>query len=90
MIYLRIHHTVADYAKWRPIFDAHDAERRAHGATGAVQVYRDLANPNDITTVIEWDSVENAQKFAQSPGLAEAMRIGGVMGAPDAHFMTRA
>ena len=89
MIYLSVHHTVADYAKWRPFFDAHDTVRRANGATGVVQVYRDLNNPNDITSVIEWDSVENAEKFAQSPDLAETMRNAGVTSVPEAHFMSR-
>jgi len=34
MIYLNVRHTVADYAKWRAGFDAHEAARRAAGATG--------------------------------------------------------
>ena len=90
MIYVNVRHTVADYAKWRPVFDADLPKRRAGGATGTQQVYRDQANPNEITLVMEWDSAENAQKFLHSPALAETMKNAGVIGAPDGHMLTRA
>jgi hypothetical protein len=90
MIYVSVRHTVADYAKWRPIFDADLVNRRAGGATGVQNVYRDLANPNDITMIFEWDSAENVQKFLNSPALAETMKGAGVIGMPEFHFMSRA
>jgi hypothetical protein len=90
MIYVSVRHTVADYAKWRPIFDGDLVNRRAAGATGVQQVYRDQANPNDITLMMEWDSAESVQKFLHSPTLAETMKSAGVIGAPEAHVLTRA
>ena len=69
MISLSVRNTVADYATFRSVFDAHEAFRRATGATGAVQVYQDMGNPNLVTTIVEWDSAENARQFATSPGL---------------------
>jgi hypothetical protein len=82
MVYINVRHTVADYSKWRPFFDADEARRRAAGATGITQVYRDADNPNSITTILEWDKAENAQKFATDPGLAEVMQKAGVIGMP--------
>ena len=90
MIYLTVRHTVADYAKWRPVFDSDESNRRAGGATGVQSVYRDLANPNDITVVLEWDNAENAQKFFRNPALAETMKTAGVTSAPEARFLSRA
>jgi hypothetical protein len=90
MIFVTVRHTVTDYAKWRPIFDAAASSRRSYGATGVQSVYRDLANPNDITMLLEWDKEENAEKFFRSPELAEAMKTGGAIGTPESHFMTRA
>ena len=78
MIYLNVRHTVADYAKWREGFDAHEAARRAAGATGVQQVYRNLDNPGAITIVIEWDNAEKARQFAQDPALAEVMKNAGI------------
>jgi hypothetical protein len=89
MIYLQVQHTVADYAKWRVVFDNHKSSRMAFGATGVEQVYRGVDNPNAITAITEWKSVEDAQRFAQDPGLREAMAAGGVVSAPEANFLNR-
>ncbi len=83
MTYVNVRHTVADYGKWRPFFDADETRRRAAGATGVNQVYRDAKNPNIITLVMEWDNEKNAQKFANDPALAEVMQKAGVIGRPD-------
>jgi hypothetical protein len=90
MVTLMVRHTIADYATYRSAFDAHEAFRRANGATGVGQVYRDEGNPNQITSVLEWDNAENARKFATSPGLKEAMQAAGVTSAPEVHFLNRA
>jgi hypothetical protein len=89
MIYVSVRHTVADYAKWRPIFDADAPNRRASGATGVQHVFRDQTNPNDLTLLFEWDNAENAQKFLHNPALAETMKTGGVISAPEARFLNR-
>jgi len=82
MVYVNVRHTVADYSKWRSFFDADESRRRAAGATGITQVYRDADNPNTITTMVEWDKAENAQKFAADPALAATMQKAGVVGMP--------
>jgi hypothetical protein len=83
MVFLNVRHTVADYAKWRPIFDADETRRRASGATGVNQIYRDFADPNKITLVLEWDNAENANKFVHDPALGEVMQKAGVIGMPE-------
>jgi hypothetical protein len=47
-------------------------------------------NANQITTVLEWDTAENARRFSTDPSLKEAMREAGVTGAPEMHFLERA
>ena len=89
MIYLQVNHTVADYAKWRPGFDANEPARRAGGATGVQQVYRGMEDPNAITILMEWDNAENARRFFLDPRLKEVMSAAGVIGAPESHFLTR-
>jgi len=90
MIYLNVRHTVADYSKWRVAFDADETARRAAGATGVQQVYRDLDNPGAITVIIEWDDAEKALKFGQDPRFAEVTKKAGVIGAPEVHLLNRA
>ena len=82
MTYINVRHSVVDYGKWRPYFDADESRRRAAGATGITQVYRDADSPNTITTMVEWDKAENAQKFAADPALADTMQKAGVIGMP--------
>ena len=82
MVYLNVRHTVADYDKWRPIYDGDASRRRAAGATGVEQVYRDMDAPNTITLILEWDTAENANKFAHDPALGAVMQQAGVIGLP--------
>ena len=89
MVTLMIRHTIADYATFRPAFDAHEAFRRANGATGVGQLYRDEGNPNQITAVVEWDNAENGRRFASSASLKEAMQAAGVTSTPEVHFLNR-
>jgi heme-degrading monooxygenase HmoA len=88
MAYLLVHHQVADYDAWKPVFDEHDATRRASGG-GDHMLFRSADNPNEITIMFEWDSVENAQAFSSSDELREAMQRAGVTGPPTIVFMDR-
>ncbi len=82
MVYINVRHTAADYEKWRLVFDEGEAYRRAAGATGVNQVYRDVDDPNTVTVVLEWDNVENARKLMDDPVLREDMQKSGVIGMP--------
>jgi hypothetical protein len=78
MVYIIVNQTVEDYNKWRPIFDSDDARRRTFGSTGHIQIYRDETNPNNLSLVLEWDSLENANKFLKDPVGREVMQKAGV------------
>lgn len=82
MVYLNIRHTVSDYDRWQSGFDANRSVRRAAGATGKRQIFRDVENPNTVTVILEWDNVENAAKFLADPAVQEAMQKAGVVGTP--------
>lgn len=86
MAYLIVKHTVEDYGKWKPFFDQHSGARKAAGSKGA-QLFRSGDNPNEITLLFEWDSIENARKFSESPDLREVMQKAGVLGPPTLSFL---
>ena len=86
MSYLLVRHKVENYDKWKPVFDAHGATRKAGGSKGA-RLFRNAADPNELVTLFEWDNLEKAQKFAQSPELREAMQKAGVVDHPDLYFL---
>ncbi|MCH7971502.1 MAG: cyclase [Chloroflexi bacterium] len=80
-----IRHTVADYDKWRAAYDGHESTRREYGLK-EVGVHRGAENPNDITVVLEAESIERANEFAESIDLKKVMMEAGVQGPPDIWF----
>jgi quinol monooxygenase YgiN len=82
MVYVTMRFTVGDYAKFRPLFDENESWRRAAGSTGKNQVFRDAADPNTITLVLEWDNAEHARAFLDNPELRERQKNAGIVGAP--------
>lgn len=81
-----IRHTVSDYSKWKPIFDADASERIAAGVH-AIGVARGIENPNDIEIPAIIDDVQKAKAFAADPRLKDVMQKAGVTGAPDIEFI---
>ena len=56
----------------------------------ADKIYRDASDPNKLTVIFEWDSLENAKKYASSPELKAAMERAGVEGKPSIYFLKEA
>lgn len=78
---LLVRHQVEDYAAWRTVYDSLDSLRDEFGCTGK-EVLLDPSNDKDVYVVHRFPSVEQAQGFAGSEGLHEAMGRAGVAGAP--------
>jgi heme-degrading monooxygenase HmoA len=89
MVYLVLRHTVADYGKWKRVFDEDGATRKAAGAMGGM-LFRNADKPNEIVILLEWDSKENARKYTQSPDLHQKMERAGVIGIPEVYFLDKA
>ena len=86
MATLSVHHKIADYSKWRAVFDSMDPLRRQYGET-SFQVYRSAADPLEITVLTVWPSVEQAKAYATSPDLKQGMQNAGVISQPDVAFL---
>ncbi len=78
---LLVRHEVEDYAAWRSIYESVDGLRKEHGCTDA-EVLVDPADKQDVYVLHRFPTVEQAQAFAGSPELREAMGRAGVKGAP--------
>ena len=89
MTTLFVRHNVADYAKWRQVYDAFSPTARALGEQDDA-VYQESSDPNDVTVRHEFASLEAAQAFGASPELRAAMHDAGVAGAPTIWFTERA
>jgi heme-degrading monooxygenase HmoA len=86
MATLLVKHTVEDFMKWKKAFDEHSGMRKVSGSKGG-KVFQAEGNPNEVTVVLHWDTLENAKKFASSPDLKTAMQSAGVTGQPRIEFM---
>ena len=78
---LIVQHKVRDYGTWKAVFDEHGHLRRRHGATGH-ELYRGIDDPDEITVVNHFPSMQQAETFARDPSLRGAMERGGVITEP--------
>ena len=84
-----VQHQVKDYAAWKKVYDSVKDLRTSNGELSD-KIYRDADDPNKLTVVFEWDSLENAKKYASSPELKAAMERAGVEGKPSIYFLNEA
>ncbi len=85
MVKMYVRHRVADFNKWKLVFDEHDSVRRQFGCKSTA-VFTNIEHPNEVLIVSEWDSKEQAMQFGQSPSLKEAMESASVLGMPEISF----
>ncbi len=88
MVTMFVRHKVQDFKRWKNAYDAFDAERKKMGVRGH-GVYQDRSDPNDLTVYHDFNELEEAKKFADSPRLKEVMKEAGVTGTPEIWFTSR-
>ena len=76
-----VHHPVKDYDAWRIEYDNAQPIRDRHRVTNAT-VFRNADDPNELTGLHWFNSVDEACAFASDPGLRDAMARAGVIGPP--------
>jgi hypothetical protein len=86
---LFVRHQVADYARWKQVYDDFKPTQKKLGVT-AETVYRAADNPNDVTVAHEFLALDAARKFAASDDLHTAMNQAGIVGEPSIWFASRA
>ena len=79
MIVVAIRHPVADYDAWKAVYDT-----KHPGTFGAkfARVNRGVDDPNVVTVVAGFDTVEAAKAMVESPDLKGAMDKAGVTAPP--------
>ncbi len=87
MAHVLIRHKVADFAKWKPAYDAHAGERQGAGLEEE-HLLRGIDNPNEVILLFAAADLKKAKEFAASASLREAMQKAGVIGQPDVCFLS--
>jgi ABC-type sugar transport system substrate-binding protein len=83
-----IRHEVADYGAWRKAYDAFAPTQKKLGVIYEA-VYQSTDNPNDVTVIHDFHSVDKAKAFAASAELKGAMEKAGVKGPPQIWYTTK-
>jgi heme-degrading monooxygenase HmoA len=76
MPYVLIQHEVRKYEVFEPVFKDDETRRRRMGSKGG-RLYRNVSDPRNLVAVFEWDTAENARRFADSYELKEAVEWAG-------------
>lgn len=87
MTHILVRHQVADFAKWKPVYDGHLAARQKAGLREK-NLLRSINNPNEVVLLFEAEDLARAQPFSESSDLREAMQKAGVVGKPDILFLS--
>ena len=83
-----VYHKVADFAKWKTVFDSMQAMRLASGEL-SYDVSTLSDDPTMVYVISEWASNEAAQAFFASPKLADAMNNAGVIEKPNMMILAK-
>ncbi len=81
MVTIAITHQVKDFSVWISAFEEHSGMRKEGGSQSA-KVLQDVNDPNNVTVVCEWDSVDNFNSFMQAPEMKEVMETAGITSEP--------
>ena len=81
-----IQHPIADYAKWRPIFDSDDSARKSFGIS-TIAVGRGIDDPNNIVMYFKIEDTARANACMMRPGLQTIMDSAGVTGQPTLEYV---
>jgi heme-degrading monooxygenase HmoA len=85
-MHMLIRHKVADFAKWKPIYDEHLPTREKAGLK-EVHLLRNTENPNEVILLFSIEDLDKAKAFAASDDLRQAMQRAGVSDKPDVYFL---
>jgi len=85
MIVMLCRNRVADFSKWKAVFDSHAEAHRAAGLH-LKNMWRDLERPNDLFFLFEVADIDQARAFIGAAAAAEAGKMSGVLDA-DYHFL---
>ena len=76
-------HTVRNFEKWHEVYEGEFSRgvRKAGGMLDST-IFRSADDPNDITVVQTFQSVEAARAYMKLSGLNDRMAAAGVVGRP--------
>ena len=87
MTHMLVRHKVADFDKWKSVYEDHRSVREAAGLKD-LHLWRNDSDPSEVILLFEALDVVKAREFASSPEAKEKMQAAGVQGPPDIVFLS--
>jgi hypothetical protein len=81
-----VRHKVANYAKWKMGYDAHDSARAANGLSNYI-IARGIPDSNTVFVMMKAADMVKAKEFASSEDLKNTMQKAGVVGMPTVGYI---
>jgi hypothetical protein len=78
MLRMFVWHRVADFARWKAVFDSHREAQEAAGLR-TEWIRQDDADPHHVILMLEVDDRERAEDFVNDPAAAQAGEEAGVL-----------
>lgn len=85
MFYLLCRNRVADFTKWKKVFDSHQNAHRDAGLY-LVHFWRELDDPDNIFFVFQVSNIDTAKAFINAPEAKKADKTAGVIDS-EIHFL---
>lgn len=86
MTYLLVRHEVADFARWKKVFDSHAAAQEESGLI-LDRLLHTTDDPPLVVMLFEVTDVAKAEAFMNTPAAAAAKEASGVLGDPEAIYL---
>ncbi len=86
MRYLLVRHKVADFTRWKRVFDSHAAAQREAGLT-VKHVLRNMDDLGEVFLLLGMEDVEKARRFVTSPKVPDAQAASTVVDEPDIFYL---
>ena len=87
MIIVLVRHRIADYTKWRTVFDG-ALDFRHRGGERSCRIFRNAEDDHDLTLLFEWESGDLAHRYMHSPELQAKMQEAGVVNKPEITYLS--
>src|SRR5213592_150477 len=85
IMHVLVRHKVADFAKWKPVYDAHLSARQNAGLKEE-HVFRNADDPNEVLLLFSAEDIDKAKAFIASDDVRQTMEKAGVSDKPDVYF----
>ena len=71
-MHILVRHKVADFAKWKPVYDAHLSARQQAGLKEE-HLFRNADDPNEVLLLFTVEDFDKAQTFTASDVTADCL-----------------